>query len=228
MKYQISLSIEFQKNPHRGCYIALEGIDGSGKTTQRNALAEYFQKTRKQVTITSEPRVDLPIGDLIMQVFKSEISLPPMAFQHVLTANRLINHDQVVVPALEKGDIVFSDRSFWSAIPYGLLDKEAGYTADEAQRVLLTQSILSSYHQSIVPDMIFYIAISSEAALQRLSTRKNRENDIYEKKEKIEKVIKGYEFLMKQYPEVFIRIDGERPIDEITANLIEIISKKLP
>lgn len=227
MRYTLNLDIEFRKNPYKGLYIALEGIDGSGKSTQQQALSDYFAKHGQMVIPTCEPRVDLPGGEIIMQYFKSEIALPAMAFQHFATANRVVNQDRIIIPALEKGEIVISDRCFWSAVPYGLMDKGVSFTSDEAQRMLVTQSLLSHYHQFITPDVVFYIDISASTGLARSLKKKNRrELDIYEKREKLERVVRGYQWLVKEYKDEFVTIDGEKKMEEITDVIITYLHKK--
>ena len=227
MRYTLNLDIEFRKNPYKGLYIALEGIDGSGKSTQQQALSDYFAKHGQVVISTCEPRVDLPGGEIIMQYFKSEIALPAMAFQHLATANRVVNQDRIVIPALEKGEIVISDRCFWSAVPYGLMDKGVSFTSDESERMLVTQSLLSHYHQFITPDVVFYIDISASTGLVRSLKKKNRrELDIYEKREKLERVVQGYQWLVKEYKDEFVTIDGEKKKDAITDIIISYLHKK--
>lgn len=219
----ISFDLEFRKNPYtNSTYIALEGIDGSGKTTQREQLKAYFEKKGRNVTITSEPRVDLACGDIIMQFFKAEIALSALAFQHIATANRIVNQEEIVIPALKRGDVVITDRCFWSAVPYGLMDKGVTFSRDETDLMLVAQGLLSHYHQTIVPDSVYYIDIKPETGLARSIKKKGRrEQDVYEKKDKLEKVVKGYHWLTKEFPDMFVTINGERPVDEITKDLIE-------
>lgn len=228
MNYHLSLDISFKKNPHNGLYIALEGIDGSGKTTQATALKEYFLSQGKQVTYTSEPRVDLPGGDLIMQFFNGEVAVSGQAFQYWMSANRVINHDTIVIPALEKGDVVITDRCFWSAVPYGLMDKGLSFTRKDTEIMLVTQGLLSHYYQFIAPDIVFYIDVNASVGLERsLAKKGRREQDVYEKKDKLAKVVKGYRWLVKSFPEEFVQINGQQPIDEIAKVLIETVQKKL-
>lgn len=225
MKYTINQEIEFRKNPYKGTYIALEGIDGCGKTTQAEALKDFFENKGRKVTITCEPRVDLIGGEIIMQYFKSEIKISGIAFQFFATANRVINQDEIVIPALERGDVVITDRCFWSAVPYGLMDKGAKFDRTEADLMLVTQGILSLYHQFYVPDYVFYIDINPNTGLERSLKKKNRrELDFYEKKEKLEKVVKGYRWLVKEFANEFITINGERNISKINDDIIKYLN----
>ena len=225
MKYKINLDIEFRKNPYKGTYIALEGIDGCGKTTQAEALKDFFENRGRKVTITCEPRVDLTGGEIIMQYFKSEIKISGTAFQYFATANRVVNQEEIVIPALKRGDVVITDRCFWSAVPYGLMDKGVKFDRTEADLMLITQGLLSLYHQFYVPDYVFYIDINPNTGLERSLKKKNRrELDFYEKKEKLEKVVKGYRWLVKEFANEFITINGERNISKINDDIIKYLN----
>lgn len=227
MKQTLHLDIEFRTNPYSGLYIALEGIDGSGKSTQSKLLKKYFESKGKTVTQTFEPNLTLFGSEDILKVYNSEKKISGQAFQYLLTANRLINHAEIIEPALKRGEVVISDRCFWSAVPYGVMDSTNQYSMEQTHRMLLTQSILSMYHQSIVPDLVFYLSVTPQEGMNRLEERKDgRKKDIYEKKEKLERVVQGYQFLIANFPERISAIDGERSIDEISKNLIQLIEAK--
>jgi thymidylate kinase len=77
MKYHLELDIEFKRNPYKGQYIVLEGIDGSGKTTQIEKLYEYFTSQGKEVVRTREPRKDEGlIGELIQKILNGRTKVP--------------------------------------------------------------------------------------------------------------------------------------------------------
>ena len=221
-KQTLHLEIDFRPNPYSGLYIALEGIDGSGKSTQAKLLAKYFESKGRKVTQTYEPNLTLFGHEDILKIYNREKKISGQAFQYLLTANRLINHAEIIEPALERGDVVISDRCFWSAIPYGVMDNKSEYKLDKAQRILVTQSILSLFHQSISPDLVFYLEVSAQEGMKRLNSRKEgRKKDIYEEKEKLERVVRGYDFLLENFPEQITPVDGERAIDEISKDLIK-------
>lgn len=222
MKYQIKFDLEFRKNPYKGLYIAVEGIDGSGKTTQVEKLIKYFKSKGKPVVATSEPRKsDSVVGELIHKVLLSKIKIPSEALQYLYSADRVINHKTVVEPSLEKGETVISHRCFWSVIPYGVFDKgiSVNETAD-TQVLFVAQGLLSMYHQFIVPDLTFYLDISVDAAMKRLSKMK-KVRELYEKKEKLEKVVAGYKWLVKQFPKEITVINAEQSEEAVFAQIIQ-------
>ena len=76
MKYNVQFDLELRKNPYKGIYIVLEGIDGSGKSTQVKRIKEYFEKKGQELLLTHEPTRQPPIGDLIHNVLQGKIKLP--------------------------------------------------------------------------------------------------------------------------------------------------------
>ncbi|HVZ58464.1 MAG TPA: dTMP kinase [Patescibacteria group bacterium] len=227
MKYHINLDIELKRNPYKGLYIALEGVDGSGKTTQSEELQKFLSQKGRSFVVTSEPRREGPIGSLIHQILQGKVRVPSDSLQYLYTAERLINHHDVIIPTLEKGDIVISHRCLWSNLPYGMLDRKmADYDSNEARVIDVAHGLLSLYHQFIVPDLTFYLKVSPEVAMERLQNTRGVK-EMYEKKEKIARVVKGYDWEVKRFPEEFISIDAEKSIAEVAANIVKKVEEKL-
>ena len=82
MQYHLSFDLSFTSNTYPGKYYAIEGIDGSGKTTQVHYLAEYFTRAGKEVFITKEPTEEV-IGLLIHQVLQEKIDIPSISLQYL-------------------------------------------------------------------------------------------------------------------------------------------------
>lgn len=222
MKYHVAFDVELRKNPYPGKYIALEGIDGSGKTTQVEKLKAYFESRGKKVLAVREPRKTGIIGDIVHKVLRGETKMPAVALQYLFSTDRVLHHEEVIIPALKEGTIVISDRCFWSAIVYGILDRTGGeYDKDQADLLLIAHSILSMYHQFIVPDYNLYLKISLETALKRIAGEHKKVREIYEDKEKLKKVIGGYEWLINKFAKEFIVVNGEKGQEEVTKEIIE-------
>lgn len=220
MKYPVNFEIELRKNTFGGIYIALEGIDGCGKTTQLEKLSEYFKKQGKDVVLTREPRKIGIIGDLVQKVLTGEEKLPTVAIQYLFSADRAANYHDVVLPSLKDGKVVITDRCFWSAIVYGILDRTGGnYDKKDADLLLMTQSILSMYHQFTVPDFTFYLKIPLKESLRRLKAKKEVK-EIYEEDDKIAKVLTGYEYLKKRFENEITVINGNQAIEKVTEEMI--------
>lgn len=221
MKHKISFDLELRKNPYKGIYIALEGTEASGKTTQTKALTKYFEKKGRKVIHTREPRKEGLIGDLIHKVLKGELTLNKVGFQYLVATDRTLHQEDTVVPGLEKGNIVISDRCFWSAVVYGILDKSEKYNRESVDQLLVAQSILSMYHQFIAPDFTFYLKIPVEVSLKRLKNERKQVKEIYEEGDKIKKIIDGYNFVFSEFSKSVNTIDGTKPVEEVTEEILK-------
>lgn len=218
MKHHVSFDLELKKNPYTGVYIAIEGIDGSGKTTQVEKLVRHFEELGENVVQTREPRNDGIVGSLIRKILSGELKVPSTALQYLYSADRAIHQEEIIIPSLKEGKVVISDRCFWSAIPYGILDRGEDYDINDAQLLLVSQGILSMYYRFIVPDKTFYLQISLETAMKRIS---EGAKEIYEEKGKLGKVVKGYEWLLGRFPEEITVVDGEKNVEEVTGEIVK-------
>ncbi len=226
IKYNINFDIDLRRNTGSGLYIALEGIDGAGKTVQAEKLTNYFRGKGKEVVQTREPRKEGMIGDLVHQVLTNKIKIPDKALQYLFSTDRVIHHEEVILPALAEGKIVISDRCFWSAVVYGILDRSKEYDYESANQILVAQSILSMYHQFTVPDYTFYLHISLDEALKRIEQKhQGAAKEIYEVKEKVDEVRKGYDWLLGKFGRELTQVDGEKHIDEVTSEILKIVEK---
>ncbi len=221
MKHHVQFDIEFRKNPYKGIYIAFEGIDGAGKTTQAEILKKYLEKEDREVILTKEPTQNPPIGSLIHDFLKDRVKFPAVSLQYLFAADREIHQKSLIEPNLKKGKIVISDRCFWSSVAYGILDKKGEIQKLEDSEILLvSESILSMYHQFIAPDMTFYVDVNPQTAIERLSNMK-RQREYYETAEKLKKIKAGYDWLAKKFPEQITIIDGERLQEKVTNQIVK-------
>ena len=221
MKYHASFDIEFRKNPYKGIYIAFEGIDGAGKTTQAEILKKYLEKKGREVILTKEPTQNPPIGILIHDFIKGRVKFPPVSLQYLFAADREIHQKGLIEPNLKNGKIVISDRCFWSSVAYGILDKKGDVQKlGNSEILLVSESILSMYHQFIAPDMTFYIDVDPQTAIERLSYMK-RQREYYETSEKLKIIKAGYDWLSKKFPNEIVVIDGDKPEGKVTDQILK-------
>lgn len=223
MKYPIKFELSFKKHNYPGKLIALEGIDGSGKTTQAQKLVAKLQSNGIEAVYTKEP-TDGEIGKLIRQILVGEKKFEPVSFQYLFSVDR-VEHQEEILELLKKGKMVVSDRYFWSSVPYGATDRGIDFKNRDAGNILLVSySILSLYYQFIVPDKTIYLNTAAETSIARL--RKMRHvMDIYDRREKLEKIAAGYDWLVKQFPEEFTVIDGTKSVAEVSKEILDNVSK---
>lgn len=218
MLYHVEFDIDLKKNPYKGIYIALEGLDGSGKTTQVDELIKHFEKLGHEVVRTHEPRRDGVMGKLVQDVLKENAKITEVAIQYLFAAQRAVHLEELVIPALKRGAVVITDRCFWSSIPYGLLDRFESGKDENADQLLASLSVLSMYHEFIVPDISFVLDVSVKTAGIRLAQKNEAEH--YEKKEKLTKIKKGYKFLLSRFSDSLISVDAEKSIESVTKKIL--------
>lgn len=217
MKYHLELDIDLKRNLYRGTFIVVEGIDAAGKTTQVKDVTRTLSKNHR-VFQTKNP-TDGPIGKFIRKVLAGKIRIPSVAFQYLFSADREAQQEEVT-NHLKRGDIVVMDRYIWSALAYGMLDRGFHDLDKTGNFLLVALSILSMYHQFILPDLTVYLDVSSETAVKRLRKVDKKVKELYETEEKIPKVKKCYEWLIKQFPNEIVKADGERPEAKVTQNIL--------
>lgn len=221
MNYHIEFELSFTQNHYPGKYYAFEGIDGSGKTTQVHKLADYFRSQHREVVITKEPSgEDGVVGELIHKILNKEIIVPSMTLQYLFAADRALHIDQIVIPALKEDKVVISDRSFWSAVAYGIADLQL--PENEKVRMLVAHNVLAIYGGYLVPDKTFVIDVPAYIAMQRVVERK-KEQTIYERVDTLSKVAQEYKWMAEKFSDVLKIINGTQSVEQvfggITTNL---------
>ena len=222
MKYHIDFDLDFKRNKEKGIFIAIEGIDGAGKTTQAKLVSEELAKANN-VHLTKNPTDGL-IGKFIREVLAGKVDIPPASFQYLFSADRQVQQVEVLKD-LKDGKIIITDRYFWSAIVYGIVDREDLDFNQVGNLLLVSQGILSMYHQFLIPDITIFLDIPMKIALDRLNDKKI-EKEIYENEEKLKKIEKGYKWLINKFPNEFTIIDGTKSEKQITQEIIKIINEK--
>lgn len=219
IKYKVKFELDFKRNEYPGRLIALEGIDGSGKTTQAHELEKRLKKKGDNTFFTKNP-TDGEIGQFIRQILTGKKEFSPVSFQYLFVADRASQQEEIV-KKLKQGKLIISDRYFWSSVAYGAVDRgiDFGSKKGNGEVLLSAFGILSTYHQFMVPDVTFYLKVSAKTAMKRLETERHVK-DIYDRKEKLEKIAAGYDWLVKKFPDKFTIIDGEKSVEEVTKQIL--------
>ena len=201
---------DFQK----GKFIVFDSLDGAGNSTQVKLLADYLNKIGNKTHITKEPTSGL-IGGLIKSQLTHDWKSSPECLQLLFSADRAHHLEKEILPLLEKGINVISDRYFFSTMAFGNLEiKDLDW-------------LIEINKKFIFPDLTFFLKVSPKICIQRI--KKDRyEVTLFEKEEVLEKVWRNYEKLAKKFKNrnVYI-IDGEKPIEEVFSQIKRIINEKL-
>jgi dTMP kinase len=180
----------------RGVFICIEGLDGSGKTTQAQLLTEGLSKKYSAV-YTAEPSQG-KIGTFIRDCCLYEgVRLPTEAEALLFAADRIEHTQNEVAPALAEGKIVICDRYVYSSLAY------------QGSAGLSLAWIKTINARALQPDFSIFIDVSPERVLERLQRKKS----VMETLEIQRKVREVYlEFVEKGE---LIRIDGDKPQDAV-------------
>jgi dTMP kinase len=152
----------------RGRLITFEGMDGSGKTTQMRRLAERLRGMGRTVIETVEPGgppIAMKIRRILLDAANQELS--PVTEVLLYFASRAQNVDEWVAPALERGEIVLSDRFTDSSLVYQGFGRGLG-----AETVATLEAIAC---RGIKPDLTLLVDIDAEASLARARSRNTAE-----------------------------------------------------
>jgi dTMP kinase len=184
-----------------GVFIVIEGLDGSGKTTQANLLATELAKTRK-VWLTAEPSQG-KIGRFIRQYCLYEDKRLPTEAEALLFAADRIEHLRAEIkPALDEGKIVICDRYTYSSLAY---QGSGGLSVDWIKTINA---------RALQPDFAIFIDVSPEKVIERLQ-RKKSVMETLETQQKVREV-----YLRYVEKGELISIDGDKPEEVVAATLI--------
>ena len=184
----------------KGFFICIEGLDGSGKTTQAQMLTERLSKSHN-VIYTAEPS-HCKIGTFIRgSCLYEEKRLPTEAEALLFAADRIEHMQNEVAPALAEGKLVICDRYIYSSLAY------------QGSAGLSLAWIKTINARALQPDFCIYIDVSPERVLERLRRKKS----VMETLEIQQKVREIYLKFVEEGE--LIRVDGDKPKEEVAAAL---------
>jgi len=194
--------------------IVFEGLDGAGTTTQAKLLAQRYINTGSKAILTCEP-TDSLIGKLIRQVLRGDIDITPRSLAFLFAADRenhLFNNKNGFAYAINRGEIVISDRYFFSSLAY----QSIGTHYDEVKAI-------NSYFP--FPQVVIYIDTPPAVCLDRIESREDR--DDFETLEFQEKVYNTYEKAFHEMPENshLLRFDGTLEISVLEKEIFTAVSQ---
>jgi len=199
-----------QKN--RPLFIAFEGIDGSGKSTQVRLLTEYLKGTGQQVYTTFEP-TDSPIGSLIRKIFNHQMEGDHRTIAGLFVADRLdhlLNKSNGMLKMLSEGYTVITDRYYFSSYAYHGVHMSIDWVIEANS---LSAALLR-------PDLTIFLDMPPEICMQRLNKGRTQ-LELYETIENLQLVRNQYFESFKKVGEmehIFIT-DANRPPDQIALDI---------
>ncbi|MEM2999823.1 MAG: dTMP kinase [Candidatus Bathyarchaeia archaeon] len=192
----------------RGAFICLEGLDGSGKTTQAKMLAEKL-KAGYNAVYTAEPSRG-KIGAFIRKhCLYGEKRLSSAVEALLFAADRMEHVETEILPALQQGRVVISDRYLYSSIAY---QGAAGLSIEWIEKI---------NEHALKPDLAVFIDVDPKVAMRRLKPHKS----VMENLETQQKVREIYlKFVEKGS---LVRVNGNQPKNAVARELYMVVKRFL-
>ncbi len=197
-------------------FIAIEGLDGSGKTTQIELLKNRFEKNGQKAIETHEP-TGSPIGTLIRETLRGQRKFDPATLAALFAADRLDhiqNTENGMLKKLEDGYNVICSRYYFSNYAF----------QSEFVPIDWLVSLNKIAKSLLKPDIIFYIHLDPEKCCERIA--QSRHNfELYETLEKLTKTHEAFLSHFEEYgkDENIQTVDGNLPEGEIAEQIWEAV-----
>ena len=206
----------------KGFFITFEGVEGSGKSTQINLLAERLEENGKEVVLTREPggtKLGEKIRDLLLD--PDNIDIDDRAEILLYAADRAQHVKKKIIPALNEGKIVLADRYFDSNIAY------QGY--GRKLEMKMVRKINEWVIRDVWPDLTILLDIDPKLGLERA---RNLSSD--KKGDRLEQeIITFYENVRQGYLDLaeeenrFVKINGKQKARQINSEIFQIVKERL-
>ena len=203
----------------KGLFITFEGIEGCGKSTQAKLLRGYLEKKGYSVFLTREPggpKISEAIRGLLLSTDNKEML--PETEVLLYMASRSQHTGEWIIPALEKGKMVISDRYYDSTLAY----QGAARRID----IKLIDTITKFATFELKPDITFLVDLPAEIGLSRIS-KQDADRLEMESIEFHKKVRAGFIEIAKREKERYIIVDGTKSVEEIHNEIMKIMKVKL-
>lgn len=194
--------------PASGLFVAFEGGDGSGKTTQVRALAQRLEEAGREVVTSREPG-GTPLGEAIRNLLLHGDDMGARAEALLYAASRAQHVDELIRPALERGAAVITDRYWDSSIAYQGAARQLG--GDEVAALSHWATAGLAPHLTVLLDLPV-----EEAAARRRNEGRGAEDRLERETAKFhERVRAGYLALAAQAPQRYLVLDARAGVAEL-------------
>lgn len=207
-----------------GLFISFEGIDGAGKSTHVQALAQALRDAGRMVTLTREPG-GTPLAEQL-RALALNAAMDPLTEALLMFAARRDHLQQVIEPALARGEVVLCDR---------FTDATFAYQGGGRGFDLAVLGQLERWVQSVdalppgelrQPQLTLWFELPPEVAAQRLAGARAPDRFESQPVAFFQKVADGYARRAARDPGRFARIDGSQPREQVWQQVLEAVRAK--
>lgn len=205
--------------PRRGRFIALDGMDGAGKSSQLAALVAWLRSSGRTVVTCRDPG-STPTGDAIRAILldRHDLHVSPTAEMLLYMAARAQLVAEVVRPALDRGEWIVSDRYLLANVVY------QGHAGGLDPEVIRRVGAVAT--GGIMPDLVLVLDVDLETAARRLSRpldKLENRGDDYRRRLRA-----GFLAEASRAPDAIAVIDAHGPLDEVAARLRAAVAERFP
>ncbi len=198
-----------------GLFITLEGVDGAGKSTHLEWVAEQFRERGRTVRLTREPG-GTPLGERLRDILLAE-PMHPDTEALLMFAARREHLAQVILPALTAGEVVISDRFTDASFAYQC----GGRGLPEDRLTVLEEWVQSGLH----PDLTLLFDVTNEIAESRRTAARAPDRFERERADFHMRVREAYLRRAARYPERIRVIDGNQTVEQVRRQLQSLLAQ---
>ncbi len=209
------------RDPGRGVFVVLEGPDGSGKSRQARLLAERLRERGLTVTLSREPG-GTDLGEQVRHIVNDPGPTPrgPKSDVMLYTAARAQHVDEVIEPALQRGEVVVCDRYYTSTLAY------QGYGSGMDRELL--KRIQEWATGGLDPDLVVLLDVSPQTGLDRRAAGDVDELTRWEDESRFDlafhtRVREGYLEMAAADPDRWAVVDGSGSVDEVAGAVGKVV-----
>ncbi|MFP3985159.1 MAG: dTMP kinase [Candidatus Bathyarchaeia archaeon] len=198
-----------EKTMQHGVLICVEGIDGSGKTTQARRLVKALKRLGYDAVYTTEPSKGV-YGKIIRKhILQGDSRVPTVVEAVLFAADRVQHVENQIEPFLKAGKIVVCDRYVYSSIAY------------QGASCLDMEWIKDINKHAVKPHLTIYLDVAPEIVINRIQRKKS----VMETLQTLKKVRRLYLQLVDK--KQLVKVNGDAPINEVAKNIQDTVSKFL-
>ena len=191
----------------KGMLIAFEGIDGTGKSTQLPLLGIWLRQQGFVVVETREP-TDGFYGQKIRALYRDRSQVTPAQELEWFLLDRQQHVEECIVPALNQGACVLTDRYYFSTAAY------QGAIGLEPATIFARNAFAPE------PDLVLLLTMTPDESIGRITGLRREELNAFEQQEQLEKVAALFASFRH---ECIVRIPAARPLQEVHAAILDVV-----
>ena len=209
--------------PAQGLFITFEGIDGAGKSSHIETLAQAFAAAGRSVTLTREPG-GTPLAEQLRALLLHQ-AMDALTEVLLVFAARRDHLCQVIEPALARGEVVLCDRFTDATFAYQGAGRGFDLKALSLLEQLAQTGIGPEPDMMLEPDLTVWFDLAPEVAAERLGQARAPDRFESQPVEFFRRVAEGYAERARAAPGRFARIDAGQSLAQVQGQIVQLLAR---